>query len=188
MILLTAVTLNQKSPVAPLQQGTASSTNKLQKPVEKQPPSASPVAPIAKAGQWIYSNSDDSMGRKRSLAQVKSENTLHLGFPYQGNQHGTLVLRNSARWGTDVMVNIERGQFLCRFDGCTVNVRFDDGPIQKYSASEPDDHSTTTMFLNNATRFISTLRKSKTVRVEATYYQEGSQTLEFNIEGLAVGR
>ena len=81
------------------------------------------------------------------------------------------------------MVQIERGQFLCRFDGCTVNVRFDSGPIQRFSAGEPSDHSTTILFVLNEGRFMSQLRKSKVVRIEAEFYQEGSQALEFDSEG-----
>ena len=74
------------------------------------------------------------------------------------------------------------GSSLCRIDTCSVNVRFDDGAIQEFSAVEPADHSTTTLFINNETRFVSQLRKSKVVRVESTFYQEGSRTLEFNVE------
>jgi len=108
--------------------------------------------------QWSYSSDDDAMGRKRSFAFVTSTNTLSFDFPYQGSQHGTLTIRKSAQSGTDVVVRIERGQFLCGIDSCTVNVRFDTGPIQRFLASEPSDHRTTALFLNNEGRFISQLR------------------------------
>jgi hypothetical protein len=123
------------------------------------------------------------MGRKRSFASVTSTNTLSFDFPYQGIQHGTLVIRKAAESGTNVIVRIERGQFLCPLDDCTVNVRFDAGRIQQFSASGPTDHSTTTLFLENEARFVSQLRRAKVFRVEATFYQHGSQTLEFNVEG-----
>lgn len=147
------------------------------------PENSTPQTKPEPGSQWNYSSDEDTMGRKRSFAHVTSTNTLHFDFPYQGSQYGTLTIRKSARWGTNVAVRIERGQFLCGIDECTVNVRFDTGPIQRFSAGGPDDQSTTTLFLNNEGRFISQLRKAKVVRIEATFYQEGSQALEFNVEG-----
>jgi double zinc ribbon protein len=131
---------------------------------------------------WSYSDDEDAMGRKQSVARVASSNTLQFGFPYQGSQRGSLIIRKSAG-STDVMVRIERGQFICGIETCNVNVRFDHRPIQRFSASQPSDHSTTTLFLNNESRFISQVRKAKVVHVEATFYQEGSQALEFNVDG-----
>jgi len=82
------------------------------------------------------------------------------------------------------MIEIERGQYVCGVELCIVHVRFDSGPIQTFSASEPDDHRTTMLFLNNAARFVSQLPKAKVVQVETTFYQEGTQAVEFNVEGL----
>lgn len=148
-----------------------------------------PATPIPETkpepgSQWSYSTDEDQMGRKRSFAHVSSTNMLNFDFPYQGSQNGTLTIRKTARWGTEAIVRIERGQFLCGLDSCAVNVRFNDGPIHQYSASEPSDHSTTTLFLSNGSGFVAQLRKAKTVRIEATFYQEGSHTLEFNVEGI----
>jgi hypothetical protein len=123
------------------------------------------------------------MGRKQSFANVSSTNTLNFGFPYQGRQWGILTVRKSSQKGTNVLIRIERGQFLCGIEDCIVNVRFDTGRIQRFSATEPSDHSTTTLFLNDEPRFVSLLHKAKVVRVEATFYEEGSQALEFNVEG-----
>jgi hypothetical protein len=117
------------------------------------------------------------MGRKQSFAVVTSSSTLNFSFPYQGNQHGTLIIRKSAQWGTDVVLRIEPGQFLCRIDECSVNVRFDEGRIQQFPAVEPADHRTTELFLHNVAQFISQIRTAKVVLVEAMFYREGSQTL-----------
>jgi hypothetical protein len=141
------------------------------------------VATPEPGSQWSYTKEVDGMGREEFFARVESANALSFGFPYQGSQHGTLVIRRSGHWGTNVAVRIERGQFLCGIQNCAVNVRFDQGPIQRFSASEPDDHSTTTLFLNKESRFISQLRKAKVARVEATFFQEGTQALQFNVDG-----
>ena len=147
------------------------------------PENSTPQEKLEAASQWTYSTDEDSMGRERSTAYVKSTNTLSLNFPYQGSQNGTLIVRKSPQKGTNVYFSIEKGQFLCRIDECTVNVRFDTRPIQQFSASEPSDHSTTVLFIANEARFLSQMRKAKMVRIEATVYQGGSQTLEFNVGG-----
>ena len=133
--------------------------------------------------QWDYSSDEDAMGRKRMFARITSTNTLRFGSPYDGSQHGMLTIRRTSQSGTNVIVNIERGQFLCGIEECAVNVRFDAGPIQRFSASEPADHSSTVLFLNGEAGFITQLRKAKIVRIEATFYQEGSRSLEFCADG-----
>jgi hypothetical protein len=59
------------------------------------------------------------------------------------------------------------------------NVTFDDGKMQTFSASAPDDHATTTFFLQNSGRFVSQLKRAKTVHIEAPFYQEGAKVFEF---------
>lgn len=150
--------------------------------VAQQVSSPAPVDPLPASG-WDFSSDTDSMGRKRSFASIRSLNTLDFGFPYSGSQHGTLMIRKKG--STDVLLSIERGQFLCGVENCTVNVRFDEGPIQHFEAAPPADQSTTNLFIEDASSFIAQLRKAKTVNIEATFYQEGSQTLEFNVRGFS---
>jgi hypothetical protein len=146
------------------------------------PKNSAPETKPEPGSQWSYSGGEDKMGRKRLFASVTSTNALNFAFPYHGNQKGVLTIRKSES-GTNVLLRIERGQFLCGLEECTVNVRFDSGPIQRLSASGPDDHGTTTLFLNNEGRFVSQLRNAKAVRIEAKFYQEGSEAFEFDVEG-----
>ena len=121
------------------------------------------------------------MGRAQSFALVQSSNTLEFSFPYSGAQRGTLRIRK--KHTTDVMVSVERGQFLCGIEDCNINVRFDQGMIQRFTAVGPSDQSTTVLFIEDVPRFLSHLRKAKALDIEATFYQEGSQTLDFDVEG-----
>jgi hypothetical protein len=132
--------------------------------------------------QWTYSNEEDKMGRKRSYAYLSSTNTLDFGFPYQGSQYGRIMIRKSAT-GTDALVEIEKGQFVCGIEECTLQVRFASGPVHRYSGREPADHSTTVLFIGNAPGFVAQLQRAKIVRIEATFYQEGLQVIEFNVDG-----
>lgn len=112
-----------------------------------------------------------------------STNTLDFDFPYSGVQNGRLTIRKTQGQGTDVYFGIEKGQFLCGIEECTVNVRFDEGPIQQFTAVPPSDHSTTVLFIEDTSSFVSRLRRAKTVRIEATFYQAGAQTLDFSVDG-----
>lgn len=135
--------------------------------------------------RWSYEESSDQMGRgKIKTANINSVNEVNFGFPYQGAQRGWLQLRIHPKYGRDVIFGINRGQFLCRIDACNVNVRFDNGKAQSYSAGEPADHSTTVLFIRNYDRFLANARKAKTVYIEAQFYQEGTRVFEFAIEGL----
>jgi hypothetical protein len=147
-------------------------------PVKEEQQDKQPKAP----SPWKYLDTTDAMGRKIFIGSTTSVNTLSFGFPYQGAQLGTLHIRRS-RGGEDVYFQIEKGQMLCGIDHCTINVKFDNGPIQSYTASPAADHDSTMLFIGNATRFIDAMWDAKMVRIEALYYQEGKQTLEFNVEG-----
>jgi len=134
--------------------------------------------------RWNYEESPDKMGRGTiKHAIVKSTNEIEFGFPYQGSQRGTLQLRVHPKYGKDVILSVEHGQFLCGVDRCPVAVRFDNGVAQTYDAGEPADHSTTYLFLHNYDRFVGSLRKSKRVSIEAHFYQEATRVFEFDTRG-----
>lgn len=82
---------------------------------------------------WRYDTYDDDMSQKKiSTATLSSTNTLSFSFPYAGEQHAMLQLRKHPRWGSNVILKIERGQFLCNsYDGCSVMVRFGAGKPQQ---------------------------------------------------------
>lgn len=137
------------------------------------------------AAKWSYDTSEDAMtSRIQHKASIESENTVSFDFPYRGEQHGTLILRDHPTHGRDVMFSIEKGQLLCRsYEDCQIRVRFDGGSPQRWSAIGPSDNSTTLIFLRNEARFIQLLRKSKVVRLQVAVYQQGEPVFEFDVEG-----
>jgi len=132
---------------------------------------------------WDYEQNTDQMGREKFTATVLSGNTVNFGFPYQGAQHGMLAVRTNKTTLTDVIIGIERGQFICHVQGCAVNVRFDQGPIQRFSAVGPSDYSTTLLFIQDVGGFVQQMRKAKVVHIEAEFYQNGSKAFEFPVAG-----
>jgi hypothetical protein len=143
--------------------------------------SAVPPAPPQNEN-WHFDTSPDQMtGKPVKQATVMSTNSLTLDFPYRGNNYGQLTVRQHPKYGLDVIVSVEKGQMLCgSYDGCFVQVRFDEAPPANFSASEPADHSTTHLFLDNPKRFIAGASKAKQIRVAFSMYQAGTQVLEFS--------
>jgi hypothetical protein len=135
--------------------------------------------------RWQYDESSEKMGRGTvKEATVRSLNEIQFGFPYSGAQRGTLHLRIHPKYGKDVMISIEKGQFLCGIYDCQVAVRFDNGKAQNFSAVAPADHSTTMLFIRGYDRFLAGARKAKKVYIEAQFFQQGMRVFEFAISGL----
>ena len=139
----------------------------------------------ADAAKWRYASGSDPMASRPSrTASIDSENTVEFGFPYEGQQHATLTLRNHPSYGRDVILNIREGQILCSsYDDCSIRVRFDDGPAERWTGAGPADNSSTTVFIRNYSRFVQRLRNAKVVRIQIPVYQEGAPTFEFRVGG-----
>ena len=67
--------------------------------------------------RWNYEESPDKMGRGAiKQAYISSLNEIEFDFPYREPQRATLQLRKHPKYGNDVILSIERGQFLCHLD------------------------------------------------------------------------
>jgi uncharacterized protein len=133
------------------------------------------------ASSWDYSQQEDPMtGNKNYYASKQSTNTVNFSFPYNGEQHGTLMLRHK-NGVPEVMLSIVKGQFLCGIDGCAVMVRFDEDEPVTLSAGESSSHESTVLFIHSAPDFITRLLTAKRVRIAATVYQEGTPYFEFDV-------
>ena len=134
--------------------------------------------------KWEYSEDKDQMrGTTTKFAVLTSENTVNLDFPY-GSHTGDLQFRRRPEDGLNILLHVQ-GQFLCNsYNDGHVSVKFDDKPIQKFSCAEPGDASTGWLFISPASKFLAETRKSKTLVIEAPYFQNGNQQLTFSVAGL----
>lgn len=144
---------------------------------------AKPAAAPAPAN-WHYDSSFDAMRNKTTyFACVTSTNELEFNFPYNGGASGQLCFRNSPQFGKDAYLMMDKGQFNCSFEGCTVHMKFDDGRILSVGATEASGGNTNTIFLHGYSKLESDMRHSKHLIVEAEYFQEGMQQLQFSVSG-----
>jgi hypothetical protein len=143
------------------------------------------VAVSAIPPKWVYSEFQDDMGRGTTrMAKLVSSNTVDFGFPYEGKTHATLKLRRSPKSGEAILLTVERGQFLSTYTKDFITVRFDEGELQKFAIAEPEDSTTDLLFIHDNGTFINQLRVAQILKIEAAFYQEGSQVFEFGVQGL----
>lgn len=134
--------------------------------------------------KWTYSDSKDEMTEKEiRYAFLDANNEFEFGFPYEGGSKLKIMLRRTGGTKNEVMLQISKGQFMGNYNS-DVKVKFDAGPLKTFSFSEPGDATSNIIFLNSEQSFISQLKKSKHVKIQAPYYQEGQKVAEFDTEGL----
>lgn len=131
---------------------------------------------------WSYNEDQDKMtGKAKKTAVTTSDNSLSLGFPYSGTNYAQLIVRQHPQYGTDVILSIDKGQFLCStYQGCPIQVRFDDAPPVKFNGAPSADHDSTYIFFKNSKSFITKAKKSKRILIQANIYKSGAPILEFS--------
>ena len=85
--------------------------------------------------EWEYDSKDDEMTNSKSyFATISSDNGEVFGFPYdeEGGSHLMVTVRQTKKYGTEVLFGISKGQFLTDIDGQYVSVKFDDNAAKKY--------------------------------------------------------
>lgn len=177
--------LIEKYPTTPEAKEAQTLLSQIRDQQEKADQEAARLAAESIGKQWSYSTFKDDMTSKTGYtAFVSSTNSFEFEFPYQGKQHAKLTLRKHPRWGNDVMFSIEKGQILCHSYGdCSVRVRFDDGPSQTLTGTEPADNSSETVFIPGFQRFSSQLAKAKVLRIEVNVFHQGTLTASFDVAG-----
>lgn len=141
------------------------------------------------ARKWTYRLKEDPMtSRKAKYATIESENTVSFYFPYEGSQRATLMLGDHPTYGQNVILSIERGQFLCRsYSDCQIRVRFDEDTSEPWNVVGADN-STTSIFLRHESEFIRKLRAAQIVHLQARTSQGREPIFEFQVGGFDYAR
>lgn len=140
-----------------------------------------PAAP--EYNTWNYSERVNEMtSKKTKTAYIDAEDLLDFEFPYQGGSTATLSIRRDG--GVDSYIRVSKGQFNTTYDGTSVRVRFDDRPQMTFSMLESSDGSSDILFFSNTTRLIQNIKKSKVMKVQAEFFNEGNRVMEFHVGDL----
>tara|TARA_R110002051_G_scaffold297564_2_gene363963 strand:+ start:20743 stop:21333 length:591 start_codon:yes stop_codon:yes gene_type:complete len=138
-----------------------------------------------KIENWAYSSDVDEMdGNTNYFCVTTSINQLDFEFPYNGGSNGYITIRNMDGVNT-IAISVDKGQFQTSFGNSEhLRIKFDDEELRKYSFSSAADGSMNVIFPSQSNSLIKKLKEAKTVKIEAPFYNEGRQVLNFNIDGL----
>ena len=140
----------------------------------------------ADADAWHYGEVKSEMtGTVSKWATKQSVNTVNFGFPYNGEQHGTVMVDMDDSSDTTMLFYVKKGQIVCngldKFGTCLVFVKFDDSKADFVTAHTSGDDSTTIGF---DTAFLRRLRRSKKLLIQVEVFHEGAPIFTFDVGGL----
>lgn len=139
---------------------------------------------IQRDNNWIYDEREDKMTSQTIYtATTFSSDLLHFDYPYDGGSTASLIIRYKDGL-TEVMLQVDKGQFIPTLNSGKVRVRFGNDKPTNYSISAPTDYSNNIIFIGNRTEFIHKLIINDTVIIEAEFYKEGRRPIEFNIKNI----
>jgi hypothetical protein len=138
----------------------------------------------APTSEWRYDTQKDEMrGTTAYYASIDSENQVSVGAPYDDDV-ARLSVRKRPEDGLNIILRAP-GQFLCHsYTEGYVSVKFDGGPIERYTCSEPSDSSSGQLFINSERKFLSKLKTAKRLVIEAEFFQAGRKQMVFNVASL----
>jgi len=131
---------------------------------------------------WKYTTETDEFSdSKQEFARLFSTNELNFDFPYNGGSRFQLIVRNLNKGkGEEVLITVTQGQFQTYDEN--IKVRFDNGEPITYSISGASDGDSEVIFIKKSSSFISNLKNSSSIKVEAPFYDAGRQVIYFDTE------
>lgn len=154
------------------------------------------ISSQAMSARWVLTYAKDEMrGTTEKILQTNSKRPVDLQPPYQGGSWLAMVLRSprvELKEGENpdniqldkAILIITKGQFNCpSYDGCHINVKFDDEKIQKYKTLKPNNGSTDVIYLENPKEFLQDIAKHKKLIIEADFFQSGARQFTFDLNG-----
>lgn len=145
--------------------------------------SSTSAAIPAKEENWKYSEETDKMTDKAIyFARCNATNTFNFSFPYEGGSVLSLLVRKMDG-NNEVILQISKGQFSSAYNS-SVEMKFDNGKILSYDFTEAADGSSNYIFLHPASSIIKKIRNSKSIKIEAPFFEQGRQVADFDVSGL----
>ena len=132
---------------------------------------------------WDTNESTDEMSsiktRSASIYSTdKFSNSLGLG-----DKASEITVRMKGKH-PEVLLENSNLQILCNEYSRPLRVKFDAGKPQSFSCSESSTMNYGLGFINAAPRFIASLRKAKTMIIEAEVFQHGPVAMHFDVPPL----
>lgn len=126
---------------------------------------------------------DEMSGDTTFVKSVQSENTINFSFPYTGGSTFELIVRQKKGKDPEILLSTDNGQFMYSFSSDYLRVKFDENEPFNVTYNTPSDGSATVIFLKSTSRLIKELKKAQKVKIEAPFFQDGRQVIEFEVDG-----
>ncbi|WDZ50174.1 hypothetical protein LF296_12675 [Acinetobacter vivianii] len=146
----------------------------------KLPPISEPVT-----GSWhIVSLFNEEQEKLIRWAVLRSENNAKLDFQDNGENRLQLDILDSSTVKPKIFLTIDKGQYDCEGNLCSISVKFENNPIQHFTFSkhEPQVNGGIVLILSeNAQEFLENVRKYNNLTLEVPFHDNGVHQFEFNI-------
>ncbi len=125
-----------------------------------------------KTSTWRYWDSVNEMTNTKSyFAKTFSD-------PAYGDVTISILVRYSKE--NEVILSIQNAIFDSQSGGININVKFDDGSIEKYGCSDAKSTMFETVFVYRDKKFIEKLKKSHKLFIEVPIYDHGKDVFKFD--------
>jgi hypothetical protein len=134
------------------------------------------------SSQWIYEKIIvDSVHQELSSATVRSRNSIHLSSPYDGVNHGLIMIRKVKGGDPEVLFAVDKGQF---YTGEQIRVKIDAGDAVWIKVEKPADRRSDLLFIAEPLNFINQIKNAKELKIASQFSQNGEKTFVFSVDGL----
>ncbi|NEU69882.1 hypothetical protein [Spirosoma agri] len=135
------------------------------------------------AQKWIYQRTNDNVGQPVYKALITSSNRLEFPFPYGGGSSATLTIRKRSS-GTNVYLEVSKGQFNRSFQGGNARIRFDNKPAGSYAFSAAENGRGNIIFFDAEQKLISQLKAARQTIIDVGFDGQGSREITFRTADL----
>lgn len=126
---------------------------------------------------WKYSEETNEMTNKKSYYAETYSDILSDGT-------NTALTVRYLKDENDVLFTIGKAMFNTGIGYYELQVKFDDGKIEKYRCDNSANNNFQMVFVRKTNEFIQKLKIAKTVLIQCNIYQRGDMVFHFDLSGL----
>ncbi len=156
-----------------------------EKTEEQESPKTEENADVVKS-VWRSSESVDEMTNEVFyFMETTSLNELEFSFPYEGGSTFYLTIRGKAQKQPEIILSTNRGQFIPSINSEHLRVKFDDEEAFNVTYNSPESCSSEAICIKSEGKILKKLATAKTLKIEAPFFEDGRQIIEFDVTGFS---
>lgn len=131
---------------------------------------------------WVYHAMPENGGMVRTATIHRSGDDTSTGVS-EDAEGLRLVLRQHPEWGQSVYLLVSNGDFDCAEDGCSMQIRFDEGEPSEWKATVSREGPLPALFVEDDEAFIAQLEQAGWVESQAPLAEQAARPLRFEVGG-----